>query len=63
MTTRKKKLLKVAGQLLCMKQRIESEQEAKRRLKSARKAGLKSYYQCRVCGSWHLTSKRESERR
>lgn len=62
MTTRKKKLFKVAGELLCLKHKYDTEREAKQKLKIARKAGLKSHYQCPICGYWHLTSKRDGYR-
>jgi hypothetical protein len=63
MTTRKKKLFKVAGKLLCLKHKYDSEREAKRVLKAARRVGLKAHYKCPICGSWHLTSKRDRKRK
>lgn len=64
MTTRKVKIIKVGGKVVCLKRKYYSEREVIDALKSARARGLTDYYQCNICGSeiWHLTSKRNGYR-
>lgn len=43
----------------CAKRKYLSEREARQALKKGKRAGCVAYYQCPMCGNWHLTSQRQ----